>query len=141
MEYKKSNNLYFVRVDKGEEVLSKLKEVCEKENITLGKIEGLGATNKLTVGLFDIQEKFYHKTTLTGPMEITSFIGNISTSNGKIYLHCHINVCNKNMQIFGGHLNECFISATGEFVITKAEGTVERELNKEIGLNLFKFID
>lgn len=141
MEYKQSNNFYFVRIDKGEEVLAKLKEVCEKENITLGKIEGLGATDKLTVGLFDIQEKFYHKTTLTGPMEITSFIGNISTSNGKTYLHCHINVCNKNMQIFGGHLNECFISATGEFVITKVEGTVERELDKEIGLNLFKFID
>ena len=141
MEYKQSNNFYFVRIDRGEEVLAKLKEVCEKENITLGKIEGLGATDKLTIGLFDIQEKFYHKTTLTGPMEITSFIGNISTSNGKTYLHCHINVCNKNMQIFGGHLNECFISATGEFVITKAEGTVERELSKEIGLNLFKFID
>lgn len=141
MKYKQSNNFYFVRIDRGEEVLAKLKEVCEKENITLGKIEGLGATDKLTIGLFDIQEKFYHKTTLTGPMEITSFIGNISTSNGKTYLHCHINVCNKNMQIFGGHLNECFISATGEFVITKAEGTVERELDKEIGLNLFKFID
>lgn len=141
MEYKQSNNFYFVRIDRGEEVLAKLKEVCEKENITLGKIEGLGATDKLTIGLFDIQEKFYHKTTLTGPMEITSFIGNISTSNRKTYLHCHINVCNKKMQIFGGHLNECFISATGEFVITKAEGTVERELDKEIGLNLFKFID
>ncbi len=141
MKYKQSNNFYFVRIDRGEEVLAKLKEVCEKENITLGKIEGLGATDKLTIGLFDIQEKFYHKTTLTGPMEIISFIGNISTSNGKTYLHCHINVCNKNMQIFGGHLNECFISATGEFVITKAEGTVERELDKEIGLNLFKFID
>ena len=141
MEYKQSNNFYFVRIDRREEVLAKLKEVCEKENITLGKIEGLGATDKLTIGLFDIQEKFYHKTTLTGPMEITSFIGNISTSNGKTYLHCHINVCNKNMQIFGGHLNECFISATGEFVITKVEGTVERELDKEIGLNLFKFID
>ena len=30
MEYKQSNNFYFVRIDRGEEVLAKLKEVCEK---------------------------------------------------------------------------------------------------------------
>ena len=141
MEYKKSDNFYFVRFDKGEEILTKLKELCEKENITLGKISGIGATDNVTIGLFDTQEKIYHKKTLTGPMEITSFIGNISTFNGEIYLHCHINVCNKDMNVFGGHLNECFISATGEMVVVKVEGTVEREFSKEIGLNLFKFVD
>lgn len=141
MEYRKLKDLYIVRVDKGEEVLEKLKEFCEKENIKVGGITGLGAADKVVIGLFDTVEKVYHKTTLTGPMEITSLVGNISTSNGKNYLHCHINVCNKNMQVFGGHLNECYISATGEFVITPTEGTVERELSKEIGLNLFRFVD
>ncbi len=74
-------------------------------------------------------------------MEITSLVGNISTFNGKIYLHCHINICNEKMNILGGHLNECYISATGEFVISIIYGTVERELNEEIGLNLYKFLE
>lgn len=141
MEYKKFENNYIVRIDKGEEVLQKLREFCEKENVKLGGITGLGATDKVVIGLFDTTEKFYHKTTLTGPMEITSLVGNISTSNGKNYLHCHINVCDKNMHVFGGHLNECYISATCEIVVTKIDGVVERELSKEIGLNLFKFVD
>ena len=136
MEYKQSNNFYFVRIDRGEEVLAKLKEVCEKENITW-RNNRTWSNDKVVLGFFDIQEKFYHKTTLTGPMEITSFIGNISTSNGKSYLHCHINVCNKNMQIFGGHLNECFISATGEFVITKAEGNSRKRIRQR---NWIEFI-
>ncbi len=36
MEFQKFGNNYVVRIDKGEEVLQKLKEVCEKENIKLG---------------------------------------------------------------------------------------------------------
>lgn len=140
MEFQKFGNNYVVRIDKGEEVLQKLKEVCEKENIKLGGITGLGATDKVVLGLFDTEEKKYNKTTLTGPMEITSLIGNISISNGKCYLHCHINVCDKNMSVHGGHLNECYISATGEFIISAIDGEVERELSKEIGLNLYKFL-
>lgn len=141
MKFEKFGSNYIVRIDKGEEVLEKLKEICEKENIKLGSITGLGATNKVVLGLFNTDEKIYNKTTLTGPMEITSLVGNISTFEGKTYLHCHINVCNESMNVLGGHLNECYISATGEFVISAINGTVERELNKEIGLNLYKFLE
>ena len=140
MEFKKFDNFYVLRVDKGEEVLEKITELCEKENIKVGSITGLGATDKLTIGLFDTVNKVYKKKEFTGPMEITSLVGNISTKEGKTYLHCHINVCDENMNVHGGHLNKCVISVTGEFIINKIEGTVEREMSKEIGLNLFKFI-
>ncbi len=33
MEFKKFGDSYIVRIDKGEEVLQKLKEVCERESI------------------------------------------------------------------------------------------------------------
>ena len=35
MEYKKFNNQYVIRIDKGEEICAKLKEVAQKENIKL----------------------------------------------------------------------------------------------------------
>lgn len=57
MEFQKFGNNYVVRIDKGEEVLQKLKEVCEKENIKLGGITGLGATDKVVLGLFNTEEK------------------------------------------------------------------------------------
>lgn len=139
MDFRKFGSHYVIRVDKEEEVLEKLKYICEKENIKLGSITGLGATNKVVLGLFNTEEKIYSKTTLTGSMEITSLVGNISSLNGRTYLHCHINVCDKNMKVLGGHLNECYISATGEFIIEKIEGSVERKLSHTIGLNLYDF--
>lgn len=139
MEYQKLGNNYVVRIDKGEELLQKISELCVNENIKVGSITGLGATDRVTIGLFDTEKKVYHKTELTGPMEITSLVGNISTKDGKNYLHCHINVCDNKMNVLGGHLNECWISATGEFILTKIEGSVERGLDDSVGLNLFKF--
>ena len=35
MEYKKFNNQYVIRIDKGEEICAKLKEVAQKENIKI----------------------------------------------------------------------------------------------------------
>lgn len=139
MEYKKINNQYIVRIDKGEEVLNKIKELCEKEQIKTGYLTGLGAADYVKVGLFDTVEKQYHANILEGPMEITSLVGNISTKDGENYLHLHINVANKEMKVFGGHLNECRISATCELNITAIDTEMEREFSEEIGLNLYKF--
>lgn len=139
MEYRAFGNHYVVRIDKGEEVLACLEKLCRKEEIRLGSAVGLGACDSVTVGLFDTVKKVYRKNTFTGPMEISSLVGNISTKEGEPYLHFHINICNEENQILGGHLNECWISATGEITVTKLDGSVEREMSEEIGLNLYRF--
>ena len=56
MEYKKFNNQYVIRIDKGEEICAKLKEVAQKENIKLASIQALGAINDFTVGVFKTKE-------------------------------------------------------------------------------------
>lgn len=139
MEYRVLGDHYVVRIDKGEEVIACLTELCRKEQIKVGSAVGLGATDRVVIGLFDTANKVYKKRELTGPMEITSLTGNISTKEGEPYLHFHINVCNEENQVFGGHLNECYISATGEITVTKIEGCVERKMSEEIGLNLYRF--
>ena len=59
--------------------------------------------------------------------------------DGKYYSHLHMSAGNDKGEVFGGHLNEAYISATCEMVITVVEGTVERAFSDEIGLNLLKF--
>jgi len=46
----------------------------------------------------------------------------------------------RNIKFFGGHLNEAVVSATCEVIIEKIEGSIEREFDKETGLNLLKNI-
>ena len=135
----KYGDKYILRIDKGEELVRTLSTFCMTNNIKLGTITGLGATNKVTIGLFDTEKKEYQSNTLTGPMEITSLIGNISTKDNEIYLHIHINVADKDLKVFGGHLNECYISATCELVIEKIDGFANRKFDEEIGLNLYDF--
>jgi predicted DNA-binding protein with PD1-like motif len=140
MEFRKFGNKYVVRMDRPEEVVSTLKQFCQAQGITLGWIMGIGAVNKVKVGLFETANREYHSSILEGDFEITSLLGNISTMNGEVYLHLHINLADKKHQTYGGHLNEAYISATGEFLIEAIDGNVEREFSEEVGLNLYKFL-
>ena len=59
MEYRKFNNQYVIRIDKGEEICAKLKEVAQKENIKLAYLTGIGAAGKVPAGVFDTKEKVF----------------------------------------------------------------------------------
>ena len=139
MEYRKFNNTIVARIDKGEEILDKIKEIALKENIKLANINALGATNDFTVGVFKTAEKKYYSNNFTGDFEIVSLTGTINTMNGEFYSHIHMSAGNDKGEVFGGHLNRAIVSATCEMVINIIDGTVDRVFNDEIGLNLFKF--
>ena len=141
MEYRKFNNKIVLRIDKGEEILEKIKEVALKENIKLANINALGAVGEFTVGVFKIQEKKYYSNEFKGDFEIVSLTGTINTMNGEFYSHLHMSAGDDKGHVFGGHLNKAIVSATCEMVITIIDGIVEREYNEEVGLNLFKFVN
>ncbi len=139
MEFKKFRDRYVIRLDKSEEIISTVKAFCKKQGVALGWITGIGAVNRAKIGLSDTAKKEYHSKILEGDFEITSLMGNISTMDGEVYLHLHINLADGEHKTWGGHLNEAIISATGELIIERIEGDVEREFSEEIGLNLYKF--
>ncbi len=140
MEYRRFSDALVIRLDRGDEVVSCLTEAVKREGIALGAVSGIGAADRAVVGLYNVEEQQYHKTELIGPMEITSLVGNVTTKDGETYLHLHINLCDGAMNVRGGHLNECRISATGEIVLTILDGTVERRQDPVTGLNLFRFV-
>ncbi len=140
MDYRKFQNHYIIRLDRGEDIVTKLKELADKEQIKLATLNGLGACGKVTAGLFDTVKKMYQSYTFKGDLEIVSLGGTITTRNGETYTHFHISISDENGNVYGGHLNEAIISGTGELVLTVIEGIVEREFSEEIGLNLLKFL-
>lgn len=139
MEYRKFDSTIIARIDKGEEILEKVKEIALKENIKLASIGALGAVNDFTVGVFKTDEKKYYSNSFQGYFEITSLNGTINTMNGEFYTHIHMSAGNEKGEVFGGHLNRAVVSATCEMVITIIDGSVDRYFDEEIGLNLFKF--
>ena len=139
MEYRKFGNTIVARIDKGEEILMQLKEICKKEHIQLANINALGAVGDFTVGLFRTQEKKYESTSHTGDFEIVSLTGTVNTMNGEYYSHIHMSAANEKNEVYGGHLNAAIVSATCEMVITVIDGIVDRKLDEKIGLNVFEF--
>ena len=140
MEYRKYGNDYVLRIDKGEEILQTISQVCQQEGILLGTVNGIGAVGEVTLGVFNTKKFQYGSVEYKGDFEIASCMGNISTMNGNTYLHIHMAVGNsKEGEVHAGHLNRGVVSLTGEFFLHKIEGEVDREYSEEVGLNLIKF--
>ena len=65
MEYKRFGDTYLVRLEKGEEILTSLTRLAEKEDIHLASVSGLGAINSFTAGYSFPKKKCTAKTTST----------------------------------------------------------------------------
>ncbi len=139
MEYRRFENTIIARIDKGEEILDKVKEIALKEEIKLASVQALGAIQQFTAGVFKTDEKKYLANEFEGSFEIVSLTGTINTMDGEFYTHLHMSAANEKGQVFGGHLNRAVVSATCEMVITVIPGHVDRKYGEEIGLNLFQF--
>ena len=139
MEYKKFGSVYAVRMDKGEEILAKLREFAEKENVSFARVSAIGAVGSFTAGVFDTTTKRYRANEFEGNFEIVSLTGTVDRMNGAFYAHLHMSAGNEYGKVTGGHLNEAYVSATCEIVVRVVEGSVGRAFSDEIGLNLFEF--
>ena len=137
MKYRKFGTAILARIDKGEEICQKIKELAEAENIRLASVEALGAVGKFTVGVFDTAEKQYHSNEFSGNFEIVSLHGTITSMNGSFYGHFHMSAGNEKGEVFGGHLNRAYVSATCEAVIRLIDGRLDSYFDEETGLNLF----
>ena len=140
MQYRKFANKYFVRIDRGEEVISQLKALCEAENIKLAEVSALGASDDYTVAVFDVNTKKYAPMRHREYSEIASLWGTVTTMDGKFYPHLHMTAGTADGKVFGGHLVEVKISATCEMTVEVYEGVIERKFSDEVGLNLFEFV-
>lgn len=138
MKYKRFDKTIVVRIDRGEEILDKIRELAIAESIKLASVTALGATNDFTVGVFNTDEKKYYANEFKGAFEIVSLTGTINTMDGQFYTHIHMSAGNDKGEVFGGHLNRAVVSATCEMTVTVIDGEVDRYRDDDVGLNLFK---
>lgn len=137
MFYQKDGNIIALMPEIGEDVLTVLTELCEKENIAYAHVSGIGAVSRATVGFFSLSEQKYLSKTFDEPMEMVSLLGNITRKDGKPYLHLHASFSDRNCNVVGGHLNEAVIGVTAEIFVTVIDGEMGRRINPVTGLNIF----
>lgn len=137
---KQTGNAYVVSIANHAELVAALTDFVRQNRIRAGDVRGIGAVDSATLRFFNPATKKYVDKTFNGQMEITNLTGNISTMDGKEYLHLHITLGDNEYRALAGHLLSAEISGAGEFIVTKIPGTVlERTFSPEVGLNFYDF--
>ena len=140
MEYRKFPQGYVLRLDPGEEVVECLTRLVREEDVRLGVVSALGATNDVTIGIFDTERKEYRSCRFRGDHEISALVGNVTRMDGEPYLHLHITIGNpQSGEVRAGHLSACVVSATMELFLRVWDGAVGRAFSRDAGLNLLEF--
>lgn len=141
MTYKRFGSQIVLRLDPGEEVVKSVLTLAEKEAVRLASVTGIGASDDVTLGIFDTKSKKYGSVRFhTADYELASVMGNLTRKDGEPYLHLHAVIGNPlTGECYGGHLSAAVISATSEIFINVIDGEVGREFSHTVGLNLLAF--
>lgn len=123
---------------RGDELISKITDFCEKKNINSAWFSGLGAAESANLAIYDLDKKEYQKKRVPGPLEITNISGNIAKLGKKLIIHCHTTLSDTKMKAYAGHVEEMIISGTGEIFFTLLDDKLIRKHDPETGLNLIE---
>jgi predicted DNA-binding protein with PD1-like motif len=134
MKYFVFSSDYIVRLDAGEKIVETLKALCERDAIGAGFFSGLGAVDEAEIGHFDPASNDYTWIRLSGPYEIVSLYGNITTVDGKPFIHAHIALGDNTFAVRGGHLKEAEVSVTCEITLTRFRDDIGRTKDAATGL-------
>lgn len=139
MRYQKFENVYAVRIDKGEEIMQKLKELCKTEHIRFAQVSAIGASEHAVLGVYGLDSQEYDKEIRDGFCEITSLSGNVTTVNDEPYIHLHATLADQQHNIHGGHVLEIVVGATCEMFVQVIDAAVGRKHDDQLGINLWDF--
>lgn len=137
MKHILSNPYYEVlRFDREEEVCAGILDFAEQNKISAGWIWALGASEEVKLAFYNLKNKKYKEKTFKESLEILSITGNIGLKDGSPVIHIHGVFSRKNFSAIGGHIQKLVASGTVEVFIRKIDGTINRGIDENTGLNL-----
>lgn len=134
-----NNDVIIGKLSYGGDLLEELTNVCIEKNISLGKIEAIGAVQKACVGFYNQTSRKYNFINFDKHSEILNLTGNISIKDNKSFVHAHIILADESGSAYGGHLAPGTITFACEFIIHSFSGVeLKRGMDDETGLPLWK---
>jgi len=131
--------IHFLKLEKGDDILSSIIKYCENKELKSGALLGLGAVEKASLGFFDMNSKTYLKNNYDFNAEIVNCTGNIAQNGktGEYMAHIHMIIGDREGRTYGGHvLPGNPISVTGEFIIIETDSLLKRRTDNDFNLLL-----
>lgn len=145
MDYKKIGDSVYARFNRGDEVISLINQICEKEHILSATYSGIGCCSEVVVSNYVPEKDIFQELTKTGVLDIVLLNGNISADdNDKIYSHTHAMFSfldeKGEIGLTGGHLIKAVILYTAEIEIKPVQnGIIRRKQDELTGITVWDF--
>ena len=141
MEYRRTKSGFFLRFERGEEIISTLVDFLERRGIAFASLRAIGALGEAELGFYDHARGEYLRRDFAEDFEIVSLLGNVSLVDGHPFPHIHAALADPGYRLVGGHLFLGRVSATCEMELSVHEGEVHRFKDAETGLKLMRLSD
>jgi predicted DNA-binding protein with PD1-like motif len=122
-------------LSKGTSLVEGILDIAKKERIKTARVEAIGTVNKLKLGFYNSRTKRYEEHEYNEQLEVTGLLGNITSKDGKPFLHIHATFGRRDASIVGGHVISATVSPLLEVVITTTENRAIRKFDESLGLN------
>ena len=144
MDYRKLGETYYVRLDRGDEIIGSLLEICEKEKIMSATFSGIGGCGSAEIQTFIPETGQFEVRNLKGMLELVSLNGNIvSDESGKLYHHTHAAFAykeNNEHLMDAGHIKSVVVLYTAEIELRPVVGgIIRRKYDSETGTGFWDF--
>lgn len=155
MEYRKIGDNYYIRMDRGDEIVSNLLEICEKESIPSAVFSGIGGCQSAELQVFIPETGSFETERIEGMLELVSLNGNVvRDDDGKLFHHTHAlfsfkkdgqhglraTLLPSGGRMAGGHLKATTVLYTAEIELRPTVGgAIGRKIDPETGTGFWKF--
>ena len=144
MDYRKFGDAYYVCLDRGEEIMASLLDVCAREGIRSATFSGIGGCSVAEIQVFNAEEGSFATHRFEGTLELVSILGNVidAGEEGPSW-HAHVLFAlldGEEHRTVAGHLKSATVSYTAEIELRPVlGGTIKAAFNEETGTNFWHF--
>ena len=144
MNYKKFGDTFYVRMDKGDEIIGSIVAICQKEQIASAIFSGIGGCSEAQIQTFVPETRTFETQTIQGMLELVSLTGNIiSDGQNGLYSHTHAVFAYKQGDqhcLAAGHIKSITVLYTAEIELRPVVGgTISRKHDPETGTGFWNF--
>jgi len=126
---------------KGTNFADEVLRIARREGIKTARVEAIGRVNELRLAFFNHRSKKYEEHSFDEFLEVTGILGNITTKDGRPFLHVHGTFGRRDTSVVGGHIISATVSPLMEVVITPTKNKASRRFDEATGLNLIYKIE
>lgn len=144
MDYRKFGDTVYVRMDRDDEIIGNVLDICKKEQISSAIFSGIGGCSEAQIQTFLPETGTFETQTICGMLELVSLTGSVISDDQKeLYHHTHGVFSYKDGDkhcVSAGHIKSITVLYTAEIELRPVTGgMISRKSDTETGTWFWSF--